>query len=138
MLRSAGVWSAVGFGLANSIMIEGSDGVIVIDTMEGAEVAAPVARAFREAAKGKPVKALIFTHNHADHVHGTLCCCRSPVGVSACVHATERRVAFVQAPRCLPATTNRTSMRTRGAFLCLHSYALSVLLTMRVAAAFWV
>ena len=36
-----GVYVAVGFGLANSIMLEGDNGVIIVDTMESVEAAAP-------------------------------------------------------------------------------------------------
>lgn len=60
---------AVGFGLANSIMIEGDDGLIIIDAMESVEAAAEVLAAFR-ALSDKPVTAIIYTHNHADHVFG--------------------------------------------------------------------
>lgn len=60
---------AVGFGLANSIMIEGDDGLIIIDTMESVEAATEVLTAFR-ALSDKPVAAIIYTHNHADHVFG--------------------------------------------------------------------
>lgn len=63
------IYSAVGFGLANSIMIEGDDGLIIVDTMETNEEAATVLEAFRKISP-KPVKAIIYTHNHADHVMG--------------------------------------------------------------------
>ena len=66
-----GVWSAVGFGLANSILIEGDDGVIIVDVMESRENAEAVMAEFRKITD-KPVKALIYTHNHADHVFGGL------------------------------------------------------------------
>ena len=32
-----GVWIAIGYGLANAILVEGDDGLIVIDTMETLE-----------------------------------------------------------------------------------------------------
>ncbi|WP_067586638.1 alkyl/aryl-sulfatase [Endozoicomonas ascidiicola] len=64
-----GVYSAVGFGLANSIMIEGDDGIIIVDVMESKEAAEAVMAEFRKITD-KPVKALIYTHNHADHVLG--------------------------------------------------------------------
>jgi alkyl sulfatase BDS1-like metallo-beta-lactamase superfamily hydrolase len=65
-----GVWVAVGFGLANSILLEGDDGVVIVDTMESAKAARAVKREFDEITD-KPVKAVIYTHNHADHVFGT-------------------------------------------------------------------
>jgi len=64
-----GVHVAVGFGLANSILIEGEDGVIIVDTMETIEAAQAVRQAFDKITQ-KPVKAVIYTHNHADHVFG--------------------------------------------------------------------
>ena len=64
-----GVHVAVGFGLANSIMIEGDDGLIIIDTLESVEGAERVLQAFR-AISNKPVAAIIYTHNHTDHVFG--------------------------------------------------------------------
>lgn len=64
-----GVYVAIGYGLANSIMLEGSDGIIIVDTMETVEEGQGVLAAFREITD-KPVKAIIYTHNHADHVMG--------------------------------------------------------------------
>jgi alkyl sulfatase BDS1-like metallo-beta-lactamase superfamily hydrolase len=64
-----GVHVAVGYGLANSVMLVGDGGVVIVDTMESAEAAAPVREAFR-AISDAPVKAVVFTHNHADHIFG--------------------------------------------------------------------
>lgn len=64
-----GVHVAIGFGIANSILLEGDDGVIIVDTMETAESARAVLAAFREITD-KPVKALIYTHSHPDHIGG--------------------------------------------------------------------
>ena len=63
------VYSAVGFGLANSTMVVGKDGVIIIDTLESLTSAQAVAAAFR-AITDKPVKAVVYTHNHTDHILG--------------------------------------------------------------------
>jgi alkyl sulfatase BDS1-like metallo-beta-lactamase superfamily hydrolase len=63
------VYVAIGYGLANSIMIVGDDGLIVVDTMTTNEEAAEVLAEFRRITD-KPVKAIIYTHNHADHVFG--------------------------------------------------------------------
>jgi len=60
---------AVGFGLANSIMVEGDDGLIIIDAMESMEEGAEVLSAFKTISD-KPVSAIIYTHNHTDHVFG--------------------------------------------------------------------
>ena len=42
------VYVAIGYGLANSIMLEGEEGVVIIDTLESCEVAREVRAAFEE------------------------------------------------------------------------------------------
>ena len=64
-----GVHVAIGFALANSIMLEAPDGLIIVDVTESYESGKEVFAAFREISK-KPVKAIIYTHNHADHIYG--------------------------------------------------------------------
>ncbi len=65
-----GVYVAIGYGLANSIMIEGDDGVVIVDTMESVE-AAEEAKAEFDKITTKPVKGIIYTHNHVDHIFGS-------------------------------------------------------------------
>jgi len=64
-----GIHVAIGFGLANSILIEGENGNIIVDCMESNEAAQKVKREF-EKINNKPTKAIIYTHNHADHIFG--------------------------------------------------------------------
>ena len=64
-----GVYVAIGFGLANCILLEGDDGVVIIDAMESVEAAVPVKEAFSKITS-KPVKAIIYTHYHPDHIYG--------------------------------------------------------------------
>jgi alkyl sulfatase BDS1-like metallo-beta-lactamase superfamily hydrolase len=64
-----GVHVAVGFALANSILLEGDDGVVVVDTTESLETGREVKAAF-DAVTTKPVRAIVYTHNHTDHVFG--------------------------------------------------------------------
>ncbi len=64
-----GVYQAVGFGLANSILVEGEECVFIVDTMASVESARTV-RAEFEKITSKPIGALVYTHNHADHVFG--------------------------------------------------------------------
>lgn len=66
---TAGVYVAIGYGIANSIMIVGDEGVIVVDTLESMEAARRVAARFRSICD-KPVKAIIYTHSHPDHILG--------------------------------------------------------------------
>ena len=61
---------AIGFGLANSILVIGDDGYIVIDVMESVEPAQAVKAEFDKLTHGLPLKAIIYTHNHQDHVYG--------------------------------------------------------------------
>ena len=64
-----GVYVAVGYALANSILIEGDDGVIIVDTTES-QTAAREVKALFDTVTSKPVKAIIYTHNHTDHISG--------------------------------------------------------------------
>lgn len=64
-----GVHVAVGYGLANSILIVGDDAAIVVDTMESARAAKAVKAEF-DRITDKPIAAIIYTHNHYDHVMG--------------------------------------------------------------------
>src|SRR5258707_3718159 len=63
------VYSAVGFALANSIMIVGGDGIIIVDTTESVESAREILSEFRKITD-KSVKAVIYTPNHSDHTIG--------------------------------------------------------------------
>lgn len=63
------VFTAVGFHGANTSMIVGADGVIIIDTLMGPSSAANAIKALR-AYSDKPVKAIIYTHSHRDHIGG--------------------------------------------------------------------
>src|SRR6476469_9207607 len=64
-----GVYVAVGFSLGNAILIEGTDGLIVVDTLTSVNDARAVKAEFDKISR-KPVHAIIYTHHHADHVGG--------------------------------------------------------------------
>ncbi len=64
-----GIYVAIGYGLANCILLEGDDGVVIVDAMESEEAAAAVKQAFSKIT-AKPVKAIIYTHYHPDHTNG--------------------------------------------------------------------
>lgn len=63
------IYVAIGYGLANSILIEGKDSVIIVDCMESMQSGRAVKAAF-DSICNKPVKALIYTHFHTDHTGG--------------------------------------------------------------------
>ena len=60
---------AIGYSLANSIMIEAEDGRIIIDTTGTIETGRRV-RSMFDRLNPYPIKAVIYTHNHGDHVFG--------------------------------------------------------------------
>jgi alkyl sulfatase BDS1-like metallo-beta-lactamase superfamily hydrolase len=64
------VHCAVGWNIANITMLEGDDGMVIVDTGidlgQGAEVLAELRRI-----TDKPIAAIVLTHHHADHVQGT-------------------------------------------------------------------
>lgn len=65
-----GVYVAVGYGASNATLIEGEDGVIIVDTLDSTQAAETVLAEFRKITS-KPVKAIIYTHSHRDHVSGS-------------------------------------------------------------------
>ncbi|MFZ5565299.1 MAG: MBL fold metallo-hydrolase, partial [Thermodesulfobacteriota bacterium] len=108
------VFSAIGYGLANSIMIEGDDGLIIVDTMETREQARTVLAEFRKISS-KPVKAIIYTHNHTDHIFGADVFAE---GGSPAVyaHQTTHNLVNRVVGELRPATNTR-GMRMFGTFL---------------------
>jgi hypothetical protein len=64
-----GVYSAVGYGMANVMMVEGTDGIIIVDAGENDVQAKKVLAEFRKITD-KPIVAVIYTHNHVDHTEG--------------------------------------------------------------------
>jgi alkyl sulfatase BDS1-like metallo-beta-lactamase superfamily hydrolase len=64
------VYVAVGWGIANIIMVDGTDGVVIMDTGQNLQQAMEVLAEFRRISE-KPVAAVVLTHHHNDHVLGT-------------------------------------------------------------------
>ena len=64
-----GIHAAVGFGIANSYMVEGDTGNIIIDSTDSVYQAEKVYAKF-QAINSNPISAIIYTHNHADHTLG--------------------------------------------------------------------
>ena len=66
---TSGVYTAIGYGPSNIIMVEGTDGVIMIDSGSSVDQAQTILSEFRKITD-KPVSALIYTNGKADHVGG--------------------------------------------------------------------
>lgn len=64
------VYQVRGLDLANMTIVEGDEGVILIDCMTTAEVAKRGLELYREHRGDRPVKALLYTHSHVDHYGG--------------------------------------------------------------------
>src|SRR5262245_53762109 len=64
-----GVYVAVGYSVANSILIQGDGGSIVVDTTSNAADARAVRAEFAKLSTA-PVRAIVYTHSHPDHVGG--------------------------------------------------------------------
>jgi len=72
---SDGVYVAIGYALANSIIIEGDTSLIIVDTMESLESVEQARKDFiastPESIHNKPVSHIIYTHYHPDHTWGS-------------------------------------------------------------------
>jgi alkyl sulfatase BDS1-like metallo-beta-lactamase superfamily hydrolase len=64
-----GIHAAVGYGIANSYLIEGNELNIIIDATDSVFQAEKVYKAFN-AINSNPIAAIIYTHNHGDHTLG--------------------------------------------------------------------
>lgn len=107
-----GVHVAIGYGIANSILIEGTDGALLVDTTESLEAGRAVAAAFA-AKTSKPIKAIVYTHSHPDHVQGAAAFV--PEGESVPIYAQEDVAANMDkiASELQPVITRR-SLRMYG------------------------
>ena len=76
------VFCAVDYALANMLMVETADSLVIIDTTESLTAAQAVMGEFRKISR-KPVKTVIYTHNHADHFRGTKACFQEGLKVIA-------------------------------------------------------
>ena len=64
-----GIHAAVGYGIANSYLIEGNGLNIIIDATDSTFQAEKVYTEFN-AINSNPIAAIIYTHNHGDHTLG--------------------------------------------------------------------
>ncbi|MEU1144498.1 alkyl/aryl-sulfatase [Streptomyces sp. NPDC005863] len=65
-----GIYQVRGLDLSNITFVEGDRGVIVVDPLISAEVAAAALALYREHRGKRPVTAVIYTHSHVDHFGG--------------------------------------------------------------------
>lgn len=63
------VYSAVGWQLGNVVMIEAPQGLIIVDTGESVSESRKIMAELRKVSD-KPVKAVVYTHFHPDHING--------------------------------------------------------------------
>lgn len=60
---------AVGYAASNVGMIVGDDGLIIVDTTESTKAAETILAEFRKIS-ALPVRTIIYTHSHRDHISG--------------------------------------------------------------------
>lgn len=65
-----GIYQVRGLDLSNMTLVEGRDGVVVIDTLMSVETAAAALALYREHRGNRPVTGLIYTHSRLDHFGG--------------------------------------------------------------------
>ncbi|HEX5927987.1 MAG TPA: alkyl sulfatase dimerization domain-containing protein [Solirubrobacterales bacterium] len=65
-----GIYQLRGFDLSNMHVVEGEEGIVVIDPLITAETAAAALALYREHRGERPVTGLIYTHSHIDHFGG--------------------------------------------------------------------
>lgn len=65
-----GIYQVRGMDLSNASIIEGDEGVVIIDTLLTEETGAAAWALYRRHRGDRPVKAVIYTHSHVDHFGG--------------------------------------------------------------------
>src|SRR5690606_5134545 len=65
-----GVYQLRGFDLSNMHVLEGEEGIVVVDPLVAAETAAAALALYREHRGERPVTGLLYTHSHVDHFGG--------------------------------------------------------------------
>jgi linear primary-alkylsulfatase len=65
-----GFYQLRGFDLSNMHVVEGEEGIVVIDPLVSTETAATALALYRQHRGDRPVTALIYTHSHVDHFGG--------------------------------------------------------------------
>jgi alkyl sulfatase BDS1-like metallo-beta-lactamase superfamily hydrolase len=65
-----GIYQVRGMDLSNTSIVEGEEGIVVIDTLLSVETGAAALALYRKHRGDRPVKAVVITHSHADHFGG--------------------------------------------------------------------
>jgi alkyl sulfatase BDS1-like metallo-beta-lactamase superfamily hydrolase len=65
-----GIYQVRGMDLSNTSIVEGDEGIIVLDTLLSVETGAAALALYRKHRGDRPVKAVVITHSHADHFGG--------------------------------------------------------------------
>jgi alkyl sulfatase BDS1-like metallo-beta-lactamase superfamily hydrolase len=65
-----GFYQLRGFDLSNMHVVEGEQGIVVIDPLISAETAAAALALYREHRGDRPITGLVYTHSHIDHFGG--------------------------------------------------------------------
>lgn len=65
-----GIYQVRNQDLSNMTIIEGSEGITIVDPLVSAETAKVALDLYRSKRGNKPVKAVIYTHSHVDHYGG--------------------------------------------------------------------
>lgn len=82
------IYQVRGLDLSNVTFVEGDTGVIVIDPLLSVETAAAAIALYRRERGDRPVRAVIYTHSHADHFGGVK-------GVTTQAEVDSGRVAVI-------------------------------------------
>ena len=67
-----GVWQVRGYDISNLTLIAGRTGWILVDVLTTAATASACLKLANDQLGERPVKAIIYTHSHADHFGGVL------------------------------------------------------------------
>ena len=67
-----GIYQVRGLDISNMTILEGQSGVIIVDPLTSTECAAAALSLYRGHRGDRPVKAIIYSHSHADHYGGAL------------------------------------------------------------------
>lgn len=65
-----GLYQVRNFDLSNMTIIEGTEGITIVDPLVSSETAKAALDLYRKHRGNKPVKAVIYTHSHVDHYGG--------------------------------------------------------------------